>query len=389
MIDTSPSRIGRAALTPPVPYREPQQGLEAIVAGAFESAFNVDGVGADDDFYDLGGDSLLGETLSMEILNRTGRTFQVSWFYEDGSPAKVARRLRATSSADAVRPPLFMVHGRSGYSSPKTAFRDALGRDQKLEIFELPGLRGDREPCVSIEQIAAAYVGRILASYAAGPIVLGAFCAGALISLEMASQLERAGRPVTHMILMDPGEVGVLSDRHRREMIAAGINPGWKPRRRRLLYRFGWAVISLLTIGRTFTGFEERDFTDERLRKLQVRVFLLWDRLVDLARRPGKPKGFSRLAQVLLHVAYLHYWPTTYNGSVDVLCSDERKQLYADNEFWARFLPKRRVVVVGATHTDVIRAASPAVAEVLRGILESRLAGAPVPPYALAATDRA
>jgi pimeloyl-ACP methyl ester carboxylesterase len=389
MSETSPSRISRISLGLTVPYRDPQPGLESIVAGAFEDAFNVYGVGADDDFYDLGGDSLLGETLSMEILNRTGRTFQVSWFYEDGSPAKVTRRLQATGSAGSVRPPLFMVHGMGGYSSPKSAFRDALGREQKLEVFELPGLRGDQEPCDTIEQIAGAYVGRILASYPEGPIVLGGFCTGALISLAMASQLEQIGRPVAHMILMDPGEVRLLRDRHRREMMAAGTNPGWQPRPRRLLYQLGWAMMSLLTIGRTFTGYEDRDFTDERLRKLRVRVFLLWDRLGEMARRTSKPKGFSRLALVRLQVAYLHYWPAPYKGSVDVLCSSERKHLYGDNEFWARFLPKRNVMVVGATHSEVIQGASPSVGEVLRGILESQLFGASVHRDATVSADYA
>ena len=52
-------------------------------------------------------------------------------------------------------------------------------------------------------------------------------------------------------------------------------------------------------------------------------------------------------------------------------------------------MPRRNVVVVGATHEEVIRAASPAVAEVLRTIVESRLTGTLAPRDAIAAADEA
>jgi hypothetical protein len=43
----------------PTPYAAPVGEVETVIAGAFAEIFSVGCVGADDDFFDLGGDSLL------------------------------------------------------------------------------------------------------------------------------------------------------------------------------------------------------------------------------------------------------------------------------------------------------------------------------------------
>src|SRR5262249_2548774 len=103
------------------------------------------------------------------------------------------------------RPPLFMVHGTDGILLPSKEFLGGLDPDQRLEIFELPGLRKRSEIIKWVPQIAAHYLAQLGAGYPTGPILLGGACTGSLIAIEMALQLVDAGRPVRRLLLIDPG----------------------------------------------------------------------------------------------------------------------------------------------------------------------------------------
>ena len=77
----------------PTPYVAPDGKLETLVAKIFADVFGIDQVGANDDFFDIGGDSLVAETISMEILQRTGCEFQMSSLLDYGSPRRIAAAL--------------------------------------------------------------------------------------------------------------------------------------------------------------------------------------------------------------------------------------------------------------------------------------------------------
>ncbi|MQA24048.1 MAG: SDR family NAD(P)-dependent oxidoreductase, partial [Micromonosporaceae bacterium] len=51
------------------PYVEPEPGIERVIAGLWQDGLGVDKVGAEDDFVDLGGDSLVGVQLG-DLMNR-------------------------------------------------------------------------------------------------------------------------------------------------------------------------------------------------------------------------------------------------------------------------------------------------------------------------------
>jgi acyl-coenzyme A synthetase/AMP-(fatty) acid ligase len=75
---TGNGKVDRAALPAPLPTaaparsREPRTPVEQILCGLFADALNVDRVGPDDGFFDLGGDSLL----AMRLIARIQRTLR-------------------------------------------------------------------------------------------------------------------------------------------------------------------------------------------------------------------------------------------------------------------------------------------------------------------------
>ena len=67
-------------------HAAPSNELEALAATTFTEVFNLDKVGIDDEFFELGGDSLLAEVSSLALSERTSVPLQPSAFVELASP---------------------------------------------------------------------------------------------------------------------------------------------------------------------------------------------------------------------------------------------------------------------------------------------------------------
>ncbi|WP_157123959.1 non-ribosomal peptide synthetase, partial [Nocardia pseudovaccinii] len=106
-IPLSPNgKLDRAALPAPVVqakrFRAPASPVEEIVAGVFAEVLAIDGpVGADDDFFELGGNSLVATRLAARIGAALDATIPVSMIFEAPTVARLAAR--AESRADTGR----------------------------------------------------------------------------------------------------------------------------------------------------------------------------------------------------------------------------------------------------------------------------------------------
>jgi thioesterase domain-containing protein/acyl carrier protein len=349
------SLMTRASLGLPTPYVAPKGELETTIAKIFDRVFGIDRVGAEDDFFDIGGDSLVAETISMEILQQTGHEFPMSWLLEHGSPRKIAAVLgkkaesnKQTTASEAplaakdkVRPPIFVVHGRRGYTMPAPQFLQALAKGQKLRMFELPGIRGGHY-YERVEDIAATYIDQLNHEYPEGPVLLASFCAGGLIALEMAAQLAAKGRPVKHLVLIDPPI---------RKNGTLGF--GASPLHLDLLHRAKRLPLRLLP------------------RSLRLRYHdRKWNRGVH--RQKNSALGLSTTAQAKLYAALNDFYPPRHGGSVTILASSRRAPRLQDGSHAAQTLPNRTLHLVFEQHKDVT--SDPRAAEMLQAACDAALA---------------
>lgn len=356
--------ITRESLNLPTPYEPPAGDLEQLIAGTFAEVFELDQVGAVDEFFDVGGDSLLGEVLSQRISERTGHDFQISALIEYGSPRQIARVLGKTSSQPEAggRPPIFLIHGRAGFTLPKPDFRKAFGEGQELHVFELPGIRGGQS-YDQVEDIAAAYVAQLIERYPQGPILLASFCVGALIALEMAAQLAALGRPVTQLVLLDPSlpkNRGVDLERGLKRKARSAHGGTYKPvpglfRARVLLHKLRAALRGMMGGGADVS--EEMLFREKLLKKEKR----------GRSKMPRVPQSID--ARARLQVAMLRYKPRKFDGPVEILASPERD---LDNP-WADLLPRRRARRVFMKHSEI---SSGKAASLMQEIFDAALAEA-------------
>ena len=106
---TSSGKIDRKALPAPVfaatPFRAPQTQTEKIVAGVFAEVLGVERVGLDDDFFALGGDSLIATRVSARLQLALGREVPVRYLFDASTVGDLAEYLHRHRGGPA-HPPL-------------------------------------------------------------------------------------------------------------------------------------------------------------------------------------------------------------------------------------------------------------------------------------------
>ena len=106
---TSSGKIDRKSLPAPVfaatPFRAPQTDTEKVVAGVFVEVLGLDQVGLDDDFFALGGDSLIAIRVSARLQAALGREVPVRYLFDASTVGDLADRLQRNRGG-AARPPL-------------------------------------------------------------------------------------------------------------------------------------------------------------------------------------------------------------------------------------------------------------------------------------------
>jgi amino acid adenylation domain-containing protein len=200
------------------PIESPRDGVERTVAAIFEELLKLSPIGRGDDFFMLGGDSLLGVELQIRL--REAFRVHVANFHADATVARIAANVRREMVAPSAEPrampviiplwrqgsapPLFLIHGRHGQAFVSPHFMQLLGNNQPVWAFQARGLDGLREPHSSVEDMASDYLAAMKKHRPKGPYFLGALCAGAYIAAVMARKLRDEGESVLPLLLLDP-----------------------------------------------------------------------------------------------------------------------------------------------------------------------------------------
>src|SRR5277367_2957645 len=168
----------------------------------------------DDDFFDKGGDSLLGTELMLELRQLTGKALPDSLLFESSTVRSLAQRLseketprpkaavRVGAASDGATPLLFF-HGdwtRGGFYVEHLARK--LGPEISLIAVAPHGPGGEPIP-PSIEAMAADRLSAILAAQPTGPYKLAGHCVGGIVALETARLLLKLNYRVETVVMID------------------------------------------------------------------------------------------------------------------------------------------------------------------------------------------
>lgn len=193
-------------------YVKPKNPLHYQLVQIWEELFDFRPIGITDNFFDLGGHSLLSVRLMDRIEQTFGKRLELATLFSGATIEHLATALLKQTEThrsplvaiqpNGTRPPFYYLHGDfngGGLYCLKLARN--LGEEQPFYALQPHGIDGEAVPN-TIEQMAADHIQTLRAFQPRGPYQLGGHCNGGLIAFEMARQLEAMGERVSTLVLI-------------------------------------------------------------------------------------------------------------------------------------------------------------------------------------------
>jgi amino acid adenylation domain-containing protein len=218
---TANGKINYGALPVPEVNRDLQQTIvpprdntERRLVRLWEEVLGVAQVGVRDNFFDLGGHSILAVSLMAEVERVFDRSLPIATLLRHPTIEGLAEALTRQSSAEPWSPlvpikpegsatPFFCVAGGGGNVLYFHHLAHCLPAQRPFYGLQAVGLDGQREPLAKVEEIAAENIRAIRRVQANGPYLLGGHCFGGWVAFEMAQQFRRQGQEVALVALLD------------------------------------------------------------------------------------------------------------------------------------------------------------------------------------------
>ena len=206
------------------PYEPAKTKRQRTLVQCFEEILSLENVGIHDNFYDLGGDSLLVMQLLILVEEKTGLTFPQSKFFDSPDVATIDKYLVEMPFGASIitlqprgkGPPLFCLHNQLGIVLHYRSLAQLLAPDIPVLGVQAANI-SEHNGATSIESMAAEYLPLIRERQKAGPYYLCGNCFDGLLAFEIARQLVKQGEVVSFLGLIDTGyPMGTLQAAARR-----------------------------------------------------------------------------------------------------------------------------------------------------------------------------
>jgi len=340
------SLVAQQAAAPPHPGLPPGDNTEMLLLEIWEEVLGRRPIRPDQDFFALGGHSLLGARLLARVEKTFGTRLALASFFETPTVARMAARLRegapiAHSRVIPIRSgegatPLFVLH-------PGPVLRHltlALPERQPLHLIWVFDAGALAEPC-RLEDIARRQVEAIRESQSEGPYAIAGWCADGVLAYEMAQQLRALGQTVELVVLIDSFNPARLRRVGRLESARLRI----AARASRLRFHFA-SLSGLSPAGKA-------GYLRDRWHAVRDSVRTDWWRAMH-SRHGSKDKAGD--ADQTLRYAVSRYDPQPYDGAVLLFRALNRpaSSLADAADGWKALAPRMEVVDVPGTHRGML-----------------------------------
>ncbi|MFD4459296.1 amino acid adenylation domain-containing protein [Nocardia sp. NPDC058480] len=225
---TLTGKLDRRALPEPIllptPFRAPMTPIERSVADAFAQVLDTPKVGLDDDFYQLGGNSLLATRVVDQLRRELDTDVAVLWMFTERTVEQLARRIVTAAAmpgmgsvdsagtplavqlpirTEGELPPLFCIHPASGLAWSYAGLSQLMTPGRPIYGLQSPELTGDGDPPESIDAYADRYVREIRARQPHGPYNVLGWSFGGFIAHAVAARLQQQGESVALLAVLD------------------------------------------------------------------------------------------------------------------------------------------------------------------------------------------
>ena len=330
MLDKLPlmanGKVNRQALAAPARVSEkqfvaPKTALESKLLELWQDVLGKQGFGVTQNFFDLGGHSLLIAKLLLRIEQRFGRRLSLADVFQLPTVRQLAtildRRREAPVQHPAIvpvqpqgsKPALFWVRGGS-FLLP---LAKRLGTDQPLLGLHLPPTDASQLATpYTLEDIAAGLVARMREVQPAGPYYIAGLCVNGVIAYEMARQLLSKGQEVALLGLFDAQNPAFYQDFSQEGRL-------------RVLWKRAQTQFS------NFKRQKWSDFAGERLVGIRRHLSVRYWRIHNAFHLRVNEKGLEDL-DTIVHPASFDYRPGPHPGGAKVVFFQSTD--WPDGPYW-------------------------------------------------------
>ena len=230
------------------PYVPPGNQVEENIMREWQRLFGYDRVGIDDNFFDLGGSSLMAVNLAS-MMERSGFHIVLADILSNPTIKKLAtiineRKLsleleqeiyerRLLSQLECIeklnkghnKKNIFFIHNMHGMVNQYNELAALLGKKYNVYGIQARGLKAGSKMSENPEQMIDDYLEQILAVQKDGCYIIGGYCNGLYIGYEIVRKLEILNHPVEKLIFFDPH--AVFSNRFIRVLQTLEYLPGF------------------------------------------------------------------------------------------------------------------------------------------------------------------
>ncbi|MGW9030032.1 non-ribosomal peptide synthetase [Streptomyces sp. NPDC055722] len=209
------NRLPVPTVTSDATFEKPRDATEITLARMWTEILGIPEIGIHDNFFDVGGHSLLAVRLSAAIRKEWDVEIPISEMLRHGTIAELATIVRrggqesprvpivTLREGEPDRRPLFLFHPFGGTVFCYLELTRHLPTGRPVLAVEAPGIENEGEAEVSVEGMAARYIEYLKQIQSSGPYALGGWCFGGVIAYEAAGQLREAGEEVELLVGID------------------------------------------------------------------------------------------------------------------------------------------------------------------------------------------
>ncbi|MCX6126914.1 MAG: AMP-binding protein [Proteobacteria bacterium] len=198
--------------------------LEMSILNIWRQTLSNRKIGSNSNFFNLGGNSLL----AMEVMDRINRhldsAFPVHLLFQKPTIRELAQAIADKHQTTFFHhflhhnqgPRVVFIHPATGLVLPYFALTKYM---PAVDFYGLSSNRfGDRQSnYATLEEMAQSYLKVLDPLLGERPLILGGFCTGGAVAYEMAKQLERDGKHINGLILIDSYKLQSFGSKKSRE----------------------------------------------------------------------------------------------------------------------------------------------------------------------------
>lgn len=375
---TPHGKIDRKSL--PTPHHEtdyvaPRTSIEARLASYWMSTLGIEHVGIQDDFFDLGGNSLSAVRLLNFIEAGFGKRLPNSILYSAATVEALAKVISQPvwdvslspiikiQDQGEMTPFVFLHFGYNGGGFYSIHLAKHLGDNQPFYMLQPSETPNGILPA-SLEDMARMYVENLRKVQPSGPYWLGGFCSAGLLAFEVAQQLRACGETVAFLCIIDISAKNAELRVHR-DMIR------WASRILRLNRSRELEVFirlrNIICQYKSLSGINRMRFVFEKTRKiLKALSNIAWNRLVPSFPCNSETAGCETGAIGSDSSAYKDLEPyysrlrngyvaRSYSGHITLLRTNDHKTLEKDTTLgWGRITADLEVHITPGDHLGCV-----------------------------------